>query len=124
MEAQGNVVVVLEDDPRLREALCLLLADWDFRVVSSGRAGEALALVGPSLGAVMAVITDFDLGAGVNGVDEAHALRAAGISAPVLVISGSLQGNAVEKAREAGFHFLRKPVKPLDIENWLAARIG
>jgi DNA-binding NtrC family response regulator len=124
MQAPANVIVVIEDDPRLREALCLLLADWDFRAVSAARAGDALAQVGHSLGSVMAVITDFDLGDGVNGVDEAHALRAAGISAPVLVMSGSLRGNALEKAREAGFHFLSKPVKPLDIENWLATRSG
>lgn len=124
MEALGNVIVVLEDDPRLREALCLLLADWNFRAVSATRAGDALAQVGAYVEVVIAVITDFDLGEGVNGVDEAHALRAAGVSAPVLVISGSLRGNALEKAREAGFHFLSKPVKPLDIENWLAARKG
>jgi CheY-like chemotaxis protein len=124
MEAQANMVVVLEDDPRLRSALCLLLSDWDFRTADGANAGEALARIGTAHNAVTAVITDYDLGAGFNGIDEVRALRAAGIAAPVLVISGSMRGNAGELARQAGFHFLSKPVKPLDIQNWLATRSG
>jgi two-component system, sensor histidine kinase len=124
MDGQRNVIVVLEDDPRVRGALCLLLSDWDFRTADGASAVEALAQVGAALAAVTAVITDYDLGAGVNGIDEARALRAAGVAAPVLVISGSMRGRAGELAREAGFHFLSKPVKPVDIQNWLATRTG
>lgn len=124
MDAKGNLIVVLEDDPRVRSALCLLLSDWDFQTAEGARAGEALARVGEAVATVTAVITDYDLGDGVNGIDEAHALRAAGVAAPVLVISGSMRGTAGDLAREAGFHFLSKPVKPLDIQNWLATRSG
>lgn len=118
------MIVVLEDDPRVRGALCLLLSDWDFRTTDGVSAGEALQKLGAETAAVTAVITDFDLGPGINGVDEARALRGAGVAAPVLVISGSLRGRAGEMAREAGFHFLSKPVNPADLQTWLASRGG
>ncbi len=118
------MVVVLEDDPRLRSARCLLLSDWEFRTVEGANAVEALAHIGAAVRDVIAVITDFDLGAGLNGIDEVSALREAGVAAPVLVISGSMRGRAGELAKQAGFHFLSKPVKPLDIENWLTSRAG
>lgn len=123
MTPRENLVVVLEDDPGVRGALCLLLEDLEFRPAAGARAAEALAVLSSPDG-VTAVITDYDLGAGVNGVDEALFLRSAGVSAPVLVISGSLRGKAGEAARAAGFHFLSKPVRPVDIENWLASRAG
>jgi DNA-binding NtrC family response regulator len=124
MDAQANLVVVLEDDPRLRSALCLLLSDWNFRTVDGANAGDALGAIGAAICEVVAIITDFDLGAGLNGIDEVAALREAGVAAPVLVISGSMRGRAGDLAKQAGFHFLSKPVKPLDIENWLAKRAG
>ncbi len=123
MNVKENLVVVLEDDPGVRGALCLLLEDLAFTPAAGARAAEALAIIGQPFG-VTAIITDYDLGAGVNGVDEVMALRSAGLTAPVLVISGSLQGTAGAAARAAGFHFLSKPVRPVDIENWLASRAG
>ena len=115
--------MVLEDDPGVRGALCLLLEDLEFRPAAGARAAEALAILGAADG-VAAIITDYDLGDGVNGVDEVLFLREAGVNAPVLVISGSLRGKAGEAARAAGFNFLSKPVRPVDIENWLASRDG
>ena len=117
---QADVIIVLEDDPGARAALCLLLSDWDFRPVDGECAADAIAKLGAQASAVAAIITDFDLGGGMNGVEEATALRAAGIAAPVLVVSGSLRGRAGDLARQAGFGFLAKPVLPQDIQNWLS----
>jgi DNA-binding NtrC family response regulator len=124
MAAELNTLIVLEDDPKARAALCLVLSDWDFQPVAAAHAAEALDALAGGLDGVVAVITDFDLGDGRTGVGETRALIDAGLRAPVLVISGSFGGRAVEAARAAGFQFLPKPVMPVDIRRWLDAELG
>ena len=119
--AAGRTLIVLEDDPGARNALCLVLSDWDFHAIGAPSAAEAMQALGAGAAGVAAIITDFDLGDGLNGVSESQALLAAGVKAPVLVISGSLGDRAARTAHAAGFEFLAKPVMPVDIRTWLDA---
>jgi DNA-binding response OmpR family regulator len=120
----AKIVVILEDDPGARDALSLLLSDWDYEPVAAADARGAKAALGGNMSRVAAIITDYNLGGGVDGISETGQLIAAGAAVPVLVISGTMQGRAGVKARDAGFHFLTKPVTPVDIKAWLDARLG
>jgi DNA-binding NtrC family response regulator len=119
-----KTLIVLEDDPAVRDALCLVLSDWEFRPLPAASASQALTDLAAAPGRVVAIITDFDLGGGLDGVSESKALLAAGVAAPVLVVSGSMGMNALSAAREAGFGFMPKPVVALDIRRWLDAALG
>jgi two-component system, sensor histidine kinase len=120
--AQTRTAIVLEDDPNARAALVILLEDWGWTPVVAITADAVLQLVGSALGAVRAVVTDYNLGDGINGVDEVKRLQAAGLDADVLVMSGSMRGRAQEAAKQAGHDYLAKPVKPAALQAWLADR--
>jgi CheY-like chemotaxis protein len=69
----------------------------------------------------LAIITDFDLGLGPNGIEAAHVLRADRAPAPpVLVVTASSHSHVESAARAAGFDLLRKPASPAFLRRWLA----
>jgi CheY-like chemotaxis protein len=55
------------------------------------------------------VITDF-LMPGLTGLEIAEAIRGAGHTAPIVLISGSAEEPDERRAAQAGLRFLRKPV--------------
>ena len=117
-----RIAVLLEDDPNVREALEFLLSDLGWFALGADRAQNALERLPAGPGAVGLIITDFNLGDGVNGVDEARTLMEAGVRAPVLVMSSSMRGKAELAARAAGHDYLAKPVEAARVEAWVAAK--
>jgi DNA-binding response OmpR family regulator len=122
-EHQARIAILLEDDANVRGALELLLSDLGWRPIAAASAQQALVLLGGASAHVGAVITDFNLGPGLNGVDETRALAQAGVAAAVLVMSSSMRGRAELAARAAGHDYLPKPVQAERVEAWLAARV-
>jgi CheY-like chemotaxis protein len=114
----SRIVIVLEDDPNVRTALVILMEDWGWQAVAAATASEALGQLG-SVGEVGAIVTDYNLGEGINGVDEVKAMANSGVQAPVLVLSGSMRGKAQEAALAAGHQYLAKPVRPPELQAWL-----
>ena len=119
-----RTAIVLEDDPNVRAALAILLEDWGWNPVAALDAAEALTLMNGDAVNVRAIVTDYNLGDGVNGVDEVRRLIAAGISAQVLVLSGSMRGTAQREATAAGHAYLAKPVRPSALQAWLDQLAG
>jgi DNA-binding response OmpR family regulator len=120
MSARARTAILLEDDAHSRAALEILLSDWGWTPVAAPDAAGALSRIAADAANVAAVITDYNLGAGVTGVDEVRALAAAGVSAPVLVLSGSMRGKAQVAADAAGHDYLTKPVNVTALRAWLA----
>jgi DNA-binding response OmpR family regulator len=121
MTARTRMAILLEDDPYSREALEILLSDWGWTAVAASDAAGALTRMVAGAASVAAVITDYNLGAGVTGVEEVRALAAAGVTAPVLVLSGSMRGRAEVAAGAAGHDYLTKPVSVPALQAWLAS---
>lgn len=113
-----RVAIVLEDDPNVRFALALLLEDWGWKAVAGAEAGDVLKLMNGGA-SNMVIVTDYNLGEGITGVDEVKKLAANGVKGPVLVLSGSMRGRAQVAAEEAGHDYLAKPVRPEALEDWL-----
>ena len=110
--APSRRVLVIEDNPDARDALCALLRIWGHRVETAGDGprGFELALeTRPDI-----VIVDIGL-PGLDGYHVAHGLRAAlGAGAVFLVaLTGYGQPDDRQRALEAGFDVhLVKPVAP------------
>jgi DNA-binding response OmpR family regulator len=113
------LILLLEDDRAAAEALELVLRDWGADVVHGQDAAEVFAAAGPRASSAGMIITDFHLGLDANGVSIAGQLREKAPAARVLVLSGSLSGEADAAARGAGYAFMRKPAPPRDIIAWL-----
>ncbi|HWA00976.1 MAG TPA: response regulator [Caulobacterales bacterium] len=113
------LAVVIDDDPQAAEAVGLTVRDWGADVIVAANAAEALALLGRKARVVSWIITDYELGAGVKGVDDVQSLRAVAPNARILVLSGA-RGSGDAAAR-AGFDNMSKPANAAHIHAWLAS---
>jgi chemotaxis family two-component system response regulator PixG len=111
---RAQVVLVLDDDTRVREAMVDMLADAGFRAVGVADAREALASVAridPDL-----ILLDLMMPS-MDGADFLVRLRALALprEVPVLIVSGIgrlVQGIAPEQARSQNIRgVISKPVE-------------
>ena len=120
---QGRRIVVVEDEPAVREGLAVLLQAWGAQVVDFESLAALQAwLDGPEAQAPDVAIADYRLGDGTDGLQALALLRArfAGRQVPAIVISGSTMGGLEREAQAHDFHLLLKPVLP----NKLRAMLG
>jgi DNA-binding response OmpR family regulator len=102
-------ILVVDDDPSVRELMQWALLDDGLRVDTAADGIEALERIAASPPRL--AVLDISL-PGVDGFGVAHALRARSI--PILVVTAD--GNAAAKAARAGaYRFLRKPFDVTDL---------
>jgi signal transduction histidine kinase/CheY-like chemotaxis protein len=125
---EGRLIVVVEDEPAVREGLEVLLRSWGatieaFESVAATAAwAEAsdCALVKPAL-----VIADYRLQQGETGVAAITALRSRfGIALPAIVVTGSSMTGHDKEALEHDFHLLIKPVLPNKLRAMIAFKLS
>ena len=114
-------VLVIEDEPQIRDIFAefVELLGHEADVAVDGRDG--LARFDPLVHQV--VITDF-LMPGLTGLEIAEAIRGAGHTTPIVLISGSAEEPDERRAAEAGLRFLRKPVSFAQFKAALAAVVA
>ena len=105
-------VLIVEDDALIAWDMSLSLQAAGFEVREIGVTGAAAlaqaAAVDPDL-----IVMDVNLRAGMDGIAAAHALRACGVHARIIFVTGF--GDADTAARIGAFNpdgFLLKPVLP------------
>lgn len=117
-------ILLVEDDPLLRQALCLLLADAGYRVIEAGTAAAALAAVArdrPSL-----VLLDLGL-PDRPGLDVVRSVCAdpATRHIPVVALTGRVGAAEKKAALDAGcVLYLTKPIEPRVLLERLPALLG
>lgn len=111
--ARPSVIVVVEDDPDLRELLAQLLQAQGHLVSRAADAAEALRLVAGGAIRPDILLTDFNLPAGRNGVELMDHLRATlNRPLPTIVLTGDISTEAKTTLAEADCLHLQKPVVP------------
>ncbi|MDY0007377.1 MAG: sigma-54 dependent transcriptional regulator [Spongiibacteraceae bacterium] len=105
-----GTVLVVEDDPDLREALTDTLELADYQVVQAGSAEDALALL--ERRAVDMVVSDVNMG-DMDGLALLRQLRSSHPQLPVLLITafGTIE-KSVEAMRSGAVDYLVKPFQP------------
>ena len=74
-----------------------------------------------STSGICAIISDFDLGNGPNGIQAAQMLRAERKSSPpVLIVTATRHAYVEAAVRAAGFEMSPKPASPSFLRRWLA----
>ena len=124
---EGRRIVVVEDEPAVREGLTVLLESWgarvdafeDLRTLEQG-------LAGPDRVAPELLIVDYRLPEGRTGIDALGALRARwpGRPLPAIVITGSSLGGHEAESEQHDFHLLIKPVTPNKLRAMIAFKLG
>lgn len=113
------LVVVIEDDLSAASALELTLRDWGADVQRFTKRDALAAINDGNADRVLAVIADFDPGAGAHGASFSKGLRRRAPDARILVLSGMFAPRAAKAAADAGYDFMPKPAAAESIIRWL-----
>lgn len=105
----GFEILVIDDDPQIRELLVEYLRAKGFRVGSAGDGRAAVAEIRRSPGQYGLILTDLHL-PGADGLAVLEAARAADRSACVVIITGYASlDSAVQAVRLGAYDYLTKP---------------
>ena len=121
----GSMVLVVEDDASLREAMSEQLQSWGVVVESAGTYDEALSISSNCERLLDAVLTDFKLPGNMNGIDVIRKVREGQPHrVAAIVTSGeySFDHKLLDGMEEV--RFLPKPIDPETLRNKLAMAIS
>jgi two-component system, sensor histidine kinase len=124
---QGRRMLVVEDEPAVREGLTVLLAAWGAEVDAFDDLDSLQAwLAAPDLEAPDLLIVDYRLPQGRTGIDALAALRGRwpDRSLPAIMVTGSSLGGHEAEAAGHDFHLLIKPVLPNKLRAMVAFKLG
>src|SRR3954452_4963916 len=107
-------ILVVEDDKQTADEIRAALGDYGFTVdcAATGREG----LLKAAADAFDAIVLDRMLPGGIDGLGVLTALRAAGVEAPVLILSAlSAVDERVRGLKAGGDDYLTKPFDSLEL---------
>ena len=106
-----STILLIDDEPNIRRMLGALLRAEGYEVVEAGNGNAALMefeRLDPD-----AVFCDLMMPPGPDGLATLEAMRARGLEAPVIMMSGKAQlSDAVRATQLGAFQFLEKPLSP------------
>jgi len=106
----NGTILVVDDEPNIRNALAKLLARGGHTVGSAAGAQEALELIGR--GRYQLVLTDLKM-PGADGLSLLRRIKSANPAVEVIVMTayGTVE-TAVEAMREGAYDYIEKPIDP------------
>jgi CheY-like chemotaxis protein len=113
-------VLVLEDEPALRNSLCRLLRqDQELAILDAGSLRDAVRLLDdrPSL-----IVSDLDLPDG-SGIDLLQELAFRGLKVPVIFITAYLQRFQAQLPASSNIDVLEKPFRPETFTDLIRRRL-
>lgn len=109
----SGCVLVIDDDPELRESMQRLLAAWGHPVTVAATLEEAVAAAAVHADSLALVLTDYRLGGGVTGIQAVEAVeRRLGRQVSAVVITGDTSSEPITEAARHGLRLVYKPVEP------------
>lgn len=112
-----KLVIVIDDDPAIREGMSGLLRSWGYRAVTAATEDAALALLAKQDQRPDLIISDYRLAKGKVGVDVIKRLRGA-FEIPALLITGeAAPAGSPEGSR---YQLMHKPADPAALQSLLS----
>jgi two-component system CheB/CheR fusion protein len=107
-----GTILVVEDDPGVREMLEVLLVDEGYAAVAAADGRRALEAVAPGAPRPDLVVADYNLPDGMNGLQVVARLReTVHHEIPVIVLTGDISTDTLREIARHGCAQLNKPVK-------------
>ena len=111
--ALDTTILLVEDEPILRELACTILGDYEYRVLEAGSGVEALKVFEAHKGDIALLLTDMVMPEGMSGRELAEELSRRKPSLKVIYTSGySSDIMGAEANMRADIKFLQKPYPP------------
>jgi two-component system CheB/CheR fusion protein len=115
-DRRSGAILIIEDDPEVRELLELLLKDEGYRVAAAPDGGAALDLAGRGAIRPDLVLSDYNLPNGMNGLEVVTRLREKlHHHVPVIILTGDISTDALRNISVRDCVQLNKPVKPKEL---------
>jgi signal transduction histidine kinase len=112
-DMRGRTLLVIDDEPTVRQGMEALLGRWGCCVLSAGSAADALQQAQDADFQIDAIIADYRLPDNINGAEAAAAIiKMARRVIPVVLVTGDTSPERIQEARASGHPLLHKPVKP------------
>ena len=109
-------ILVIEDDPDLREALQTLLLDDGHSVMGASSGLAASGFAGRSLATPDLILSDYNLSGDLNGLQAvARARDTLARAVPGIILTGDTSAAALRDVASQGHVHRSKPVKPGDL---------
>ena len=122
----GRCVVVIDDEPSIRQGMHELLSQWGCESVEAASTFDAIAQLEAAELSPELVIADYRLTDRALGSDAIERLRERfGAELPALLITGDTAPGRLLEAKQSGLHVLHKPVRPAQLRalcNYLLTR--
>ena len=119
-------IVVVEDEPAVREGLVVLLRGWGATVEAFDSVAAVSAWAATHPPTPHLAIVDYRLPEGHTGIEALEALRAVFAAAPLpaIVVTGSTMSGHEDESSRHDFHLLVKPVAPNKLRAMIAFKLG
>lgn len=108
-----RVVLVLDDDPLIRDSMQALLQVWGYEPKMQATLAALLPIAEQVRDRVGAVIVDYRLQDGFTGIEAARKLQQiVGPAVPVMLITGDTSPERLRALEAGGFPVMHKPLNP------------
>lgn len=126
---EGRSILIVDDDPLVRQSLRGLLESWGCTVICAQNAEQALAACPRQGPWPDLMVCDFRLRADVDGIALIQRMRSGcGCAVPAILVTGDVNTDVAARAQRVGLPMLHKPVRPAKLraalQSLLAAREG
>ena len=111
----AGTILVIEDDPDMRELLGLMLQEAGYRVAIAPSGLAAIDMVAGGAVRPGLVLADYNLPGGMTGLQAVATLRTSLPDVPVVILTGDLSAATLHDVVQAGCKPLNKPIKPDDL---------
>ena len=117
----AEAVVVIEDDDSVLNGFRLLLETWQFDVVAAPSAGDAIAMLNRRRSQPAAIVADFHLRDGDDGIGAVSRLRGLfGSSIPAILLTADPAATRASTAGTSNLAVVEKPVTVAHLRRLLA----
>ncbi|WP_245572748.1 CheR family methyltransferase [Lichenihabitans psoromatis] len=111
-DAQKGTILVIEDDPAVRQSLALFLQDEGYRIATAFNATAALDLVTRAEVVPDLILTDYNLPNGLSGLEVSVKLGdVLARRVPVIILTGDISTQTLQNIADSDCVQLNKPVK-------------
>ncbi len=113
---QSGAILIVEDDPSVREMLALLLENEGHRTTTAEDGRKALELAARRAIRPDLVVSDYNLPKGLNGLQVVAGLRETlDHEMPAIILTGDISTDTLREIAQGGHLHLNKPVKAKEL---------
>lgn len=116
---QNMIVLLVENDAELRNALSVAMERWDVTVLACADEAGARALIEEVDVDPDAIVADYQLDNGVLGTDLIAALIRDLGPVPACLATATRSVELAQLCRDSGLHLLHKPIAPRELRGFL-----